>query len=146
MSVLTKSVARRAARWSAVPAAAALAVVVAAGPALAAGTSVGIYTYGSVHAGRISVTGAYQCPAGSRYADLTVTATQAGPHGRAVTSSVVERLGCTGRVLPWGATLSPRRRGGWFTAGNTRVVAQVWPAGDRRGQAEASLVLNAAAS
>jgi hypothetical protein len=146
MSFFTKSTAAKAARWSAVPAAAALAVVVAAGPALAAGTSVGIYTNGSVDAGRISVSGAYQCATGAQYGELTVTVSQAGRHGRVVESSTVERLSCTGAVLPWSTTLSPRRHDGWFTAGSTRVDARVSTPGDRRGQADASLVLNASVS
>jgi hypothetical protein len=148
MSVFTKPAAAKAVRWSAVPAGAALAVVLAAGPALAAGTSVGIYTNGSVTAGQISLTGAYQCAADAPYAELTVTATQMQRHGhgRTVESSSVQRVDCTGATREWAATLSPRVHDGWFAAGDTRVVVRVATPGDRRGQADASLVLNATAS
>src|ERR1700722_8667984 len=101
MSVFTKSAARTAARWSAVPATAALAVVAAAAPALAAGTSVGINTNASVDAGQIHVAGAYQCATGAPYADLVVTVSQSGPHARTTESSTLQHVSCTGAVLPW---------------------------------------------
>jgi hypothetical protein len=146
MSVFTRSAAARAARLTAVPAAAALAVVVAAGPALAAGTSVGIYTGGTVSHGRLAVDGVYQCASGSPYAALTVTVTQAGPHRHVVESSVVERVACTGATLRWSATLAPQRHEGRFGPGATRVTVKLSMPGDRRGQAGSSLVLNAVAS
>jgi len=146
MSAFMKSATRKTVRWSAVPAAAALAVVVAAGPALAAGTSVGISTGGAAAGGRLTVSGAYQCATtAGPYAELEVTVSQVGRHGRAVESSTVERLGCTGSVESWSATLSPRRHG-WFSAGSTRVDAKLWTPGAWHGQADASLVLNASAS
>jgi hypothetical protein len=146
MSVFTKPAARAAARWSAVPATAALAVVVAAGPALAAGTSVGINTNASVSAGQIHVAGGYQCATGAPYANLTVTVSQAGPHHRTTESSTLEHVSCTGAVLPWSATLVAHERGTWFTPGNTRVKVTLWTPGDVRGQADGSLDVNAAAA
>lgn len=147
MSVFTKPAARAAARWSAVPATAALAVVVAAGPALAAGTSVGINTNASVNAaGQIHVAGAFQCATGAPYANLTVSVSQAGRHHRTTESSTLEHVSCTGGVLPWSATLVAHERGTWFTPGDTRVKVTLWTPGDVRGQADGSLVVNAAAS
>jgi hypothetical protein len=145
MSVFTKPAVRAAARWSAVPATAALAVVVAAGPALAAGTSVGIDTNASVGAGQIHVAGAYQCATGAPYADLTVTVSQSGPHHRTVESSTLRHVSCTGAVLPWTATLVAHERGAWFAPGDTRVKVTLATPGDFRGQADSSLVLNATA-
>ena len=146
MSVFTKPVARAAARWSAVPAAAALAVVAAAAPALAAGTSVGINTGASVNAGQIRVAGAYQCATGAPYANLTITVSQSGRHHRAGESSTLQHVSCTGAVLPWAATLLAQEHGTWFTPGNTRITVTLWTPGDARGQADASLVLNATAA
>jgi hypothetical protein len=149
MSVFTRSAARiapKGARWAAVPAAAALAVVAAAGPALAAGTSLGIHTYGTVHAGHLSVSGLYQCASSAPYAELRVTAGQAGPHGRMIESSTVQRVACTGATLSFGATLAPRERHAWFTTGGTRVTATLWTPGDERGAAAASIVLDPSAS
>jgi hypothetical protein len=143
LSVFTKPAARAAARWSTVPAAAALAVVAAAAPALAAGTSVGINTGASVNAGQIRVAGAYQCATGAPYADLTVTVSQSGPHHRTTESSTLQHVSCTGAVLPWTATLLAHERGTWFTPGDTRIKVTLWTPGDVRGQADASLVLNA---
>ena len=143
----TKSFAKKAARWSAAPAAAALAVVVAAGPALAAGTSVGIATNGSASGGALTVGGQYQCATASgSYATLAVTVRQAGRYGRAIESSTIEHVSCTGAVQDWSATLSPREHHAWFSGGNTRVSAKLWTPGDVRGQSDATLVLNASAS
>lgn len=147
MSVFTRSAARaarRSARWAAVPAAAALAVVAAAGPALAAGTSIGIHTYGSVSGGRLTVSGLYQC-ASAPYAELEVTASQSR-HGRVVESSTVQRVACNGTTLGFSSTLAPHERHAWFSAGGTRVTAKLWTPGDRRGEAGATLVLNASAA
>jgi hypothetical protein len=144
MSVFTKPAARAAARWSAVPAAAALAVVAAAAPALAAGTSVGINTSASVNVGQIRVAGAYQCATGAPYADLTVTVSQYGPHHRTTESSTLQHVTCTGAVLPWAASLVADEHGTWFTPGDTRVEVTLWTPGDVHGQADASLVVNAA--
>lgn len=143
----TKSSAKKAARWSAAPVAAALAVVLAAGPALAAGTSVGIATNGSASGGALTVGGNYQCATASgSYATLAVTVRQAGAHGRVVESSTLEHVSCTGAVLTWSATLRPSGHHAWFSGGNTRVEAKLWTPGDVRGQSDASLVLNASAS
>jgi hypothetical protein len=146
MSVFAKPAARKAARWSAVPAAAALAVIAAAGPALAAGTSVGIGTGASVAAGQIRVAGAYQCATGAPYADLVVTVSQSGAYHRAAESSTLQHVSCTGAVLQWSATLAADERGTWFTPGDARVKVTLWTPGDARGQADSSIVLNATAA
>lgn len=149
MSVFTRSAARTArkgARWAAVPAAAALAVLAAAGPALAAGTSLGIHTYGTVHAGHLSVSGLYQCASSAPYAELRVTADQAGPHGRVIASSTVQRVACTGATLSFGTTLAPREPHARFSTAGTRVTATIWTPGDRRGAAVAGIMLAPTAS
>lgn len=142
---VTRPAARRA-RWAAVPAVAALAVLAAAGPALAAGTSIGIHTYGSVSGGRLTVSGLYQCAPSAPYAELEVTASQARRHGHAVESTTYQRVACTGATLAFGSTLAPSGRHAWFSAGDTRVAVKLWTPGDRRGQAGATLVLDATAS
>jgi hypothetical protein len=147
MSAITRT-AGKAARWSAVPALAALALAASAGIALAAGTSVGISTTGAaVAAGELTVSGAYQCDsATASYAELAVTVSQARPHGRSVDSTTVQRLTCTGSGLSWRVTLSPRQAGAWFSPASARVDAKLWTPGSRGEQADASLVLQASAS
>lgn len=140
MSVFTKAAAKTA-RWSVVPAIAAGALALAAGPALADGTSVGITTYsGTVYAGQLTVGGAYQCATTSPYDILAVTVVQPGPNGP-VTSTGFQEVACTGSTLTWQATLNPSRPGEWFANEDTRVEVTLWTPGDWDGQSSASVVL-----
>lgn len=146
-AIFTRAAAVKTARWSAVPAIAALALAVTAGPALAAGTSVGVSTTsGTVSAGELTVSGAYQCdPATSSYAELEVTASQAARHGRVADSATLRRVACTGSAERWQVTLSPRQAHEWFSVGDARVTARVWTPGDQNGQGVSSIVLWASA-
>ena len=140
MSVFTKSTAAKVARWSAVPAIAAGALALAAGPALAEGTAIGITTYsGSVYGGQLDASGAYQCSTSSPYDHLKVTAVQEGPNGP-VTATEYEVMPCTNGTLTWQASLggSPDQ---WFADGNTRIDVTLWAPGDWNGRAAASMVI-----
>jgi hypothetical protein len=140
MSVFTKSAAAKAARWSAVPAIAAAAIALTAGSALAEGTAIGITTYsGSVWAGQLHVSGAYQCSTASAYDYLEVTAVQEGPNGP-VRSTEYEQMPCTGTTLTWQATLGGTQDA-WFGDGNTRVDVTLWTPGEWGGRADASMVI-----
>lgn len=141
MSVFTKAAAVKTARWSTVPAIAAAAVAIAAGPALAEGTAVGINTYsGSVYAGELTVGGAYQCTPDSPYDNVKVTVTQDTPRGVASSTSV-QRVWCTGGTRNWQAWLRADQGGEWFTSGNARVDVTLWAPDDPDGRATSSLIL-----
>ena len=140
MSVFTKSTAVKLARWSAVPAIAAGALALAAGPALAEGTAIGITTYsGNVSGGQLYASGAYQCSTSSPSDYLEVTAVQAGPNGP-VSSTEYEVMPCTGGTLTWQASLGGSQ-GQWFADGNARVDVTLWTPGDWNGRASASMVI-----
>jgi hypothetical protein len=141
MSVFTKAAAVRTARWSTVPAIAAAAVALAAGPALAEGTAVGISTYsGSVYAGELTVGGGYQCTPDTPYDNLKVTVYQETPRGLASDTSY-QRVPCTGGTETWQAWLRADQWGNWFTYGNARVDVTLWAPDDPDGRATSSLVL-----
>ena len=141
MSVSLKAAAARTARWATVPAIAATALGLAAGPALAEGTSIGITTYsGAVSAGQLNVSGGYQCSTDNPYDHLAVTAVQQGPSGP-VTATEYLTMPCTGTTLTWQATLQTRQSGGWFGDGPARVTVALWAPGDWNARATSSMVL-----
>ena len=141
MSVFTKAAAARTARWATVPAVAAAAVAIAAGPALAEGTAVGISTYsGSVYSGELTVGGGYQCTPDSPYDNLKVTVTQDTPRGLASSTSY-QRVWCNGESRDWQAWLRADQDGNWFTYGEARVSVTLWAPDDPDGRATSSLVL-----
>ena len=141
MSMLAKTRMARAARWSAVPLIAAGAVALAAGPALAEGTAVGITTYsGYVSAGQLNVSGAYQCTPDTPYDNLEVTAVQQSPDGP-VSSTAYLQMPCTGTTLTWQATLTPDQEDAWFTDTDTRVHVTLWAPDDWDSRATTSMNL-----
>ena len=141
MSVFTKALAAKTVRWSAAPAIAVAALALTAGPALAEGTAVGITTYnGTVYAGQLTVSGAYQCSTASPYDYLTVTVVQPGVNGP-VSATSYEAVACTDTDQTWQATLSPSQADAWFANENTRVDVTLWTPGDWGGRATASIVL-----
>ena len=142
MSVFTKAAAVKTARWAAVPVLAVAALAVAAGPALAEGTSIGITTYsGTVSDGQLHVSGGYQCTTDAPYDYLAVTAVQAGPDGGPVSATEYLAMPCTGTTLTWQATLSPSQSDEWFADGDTRIRVTLWTPGDWDGRASASMTL-----
>lgn len=142
MSVFTKAAAVKTARWTAVPAIAAAAVAIAAGPALAEGTAVGINTYsGAVYAGgELTTGGSYQCTPDSPYDNLKVTVTQDTARGVASSTSV-QRVWCNGTTRNWQAWLRADQGGVWFTPGNARVDLTLWAPDDPDGRATSSMIL-----
>lgn len=141
MSVFTKAAAARTARLATVPTMAVAALAIAAAPALAEGTSVGITTYsGTVTDGQVTVSGAYQCTTDTPYDNVAVTAIQEGADGP-VSSTVVEQVPCTGSTQTWQAALSPDQDDAWFESGETRIRVTLWAPGDWDGRAAASMVL-----
>lgn len=106
--LFTKATAVKTARWSSMPAIAGAALALAAGPALAEGTSIGTTTYsGYVSAGQLNVSGsgAYQCTTDTPYDYLEVSAAQQGPRR----PGQLHRPGadaCTGSTLTWQVTLT----------------------------------------
>jgi hypothetical protein len=144
-SFRTKSAVLKGARWSTVPAVATAAIALAAGPALAAGTSVGIATSGSASAGLLELSGAYQCPTSSPYDSLSVTVSQDGRYGT-VRGTTVQQVACVGSTLTWRSVVSPSGGDGWFAAGPARVSVTLWAPGAWDDRAESSIVLFATAS
>lgn len=141
MSVSLKGAAVKTARWATVPAIAATALGLAAGPALAEGTSIGITTYsGYTSSGQLNVSGAYQCSSDNPYDHLAVTAVQQGPNGP-VTATEYLTMPCTDTTLTWQATIDASGFGGWFGDGPARVTATLWAPGDWDGRATSSMVL-----
>lgn len=131
----------RIARRAAVPAIAAASLALAAGPALAAGTSVGISTTGAgVSVGYLTVGGAYQCQGSAPYAELAVSVSQDAPRGR-IDATTFERVACTGSTLAWQSRLEPRQAGAWFSAHGTRVTVTLWTPGGWDERASSSIVL-----
>ncbi|WP_034263203.1 DUF6299 family protein [Actinospica robiniae] len=137
----TKAGAVKTARWATVPAIAAGAVALAAGPALAAGSHARVSTTSAVVShGQVTVNGRYQCAWRSRSEELQVSVSSADRRGRAEATREV-RVNCNGSLQTWRLTFASNHRGQQFSPGAVRVDATLWSPQNRYDRASSSRTL-----
>lgn len=140
--IFTKTAAVKTARWATVPAIAAGAVAMAAGPALAADAHARVSTTAAVVShGQVTVSGHYQCSWRTRSEELQVTVSSADRHGRTEATREV-RVNCNGSLQTWRLTLAAGHRE-QFAPGAVRVEATLWNPQNRGDRAYSSRTLNA---